>query len=201
MQRRLWPLTATVAFLVLVAAITAVGTAVSIGASEDFTVEVFPHADPEIRFSNDWGDPRSGGRSHQGTDIFSPKGSPVVAIADGFVEYVQDWPRAGFALIIRHADGWSSHYYHLNNDTPGTDDGKGGFDAAFAPGIGEGVFVHAGDVVGYVGDSGNAEPSSPHTHFELHYDGRPVNPYSYLAEAFERETLLAELEVVGTPID
>ena len=191
----------TKTLLLLVALFVTALPSASAAGSEEFTIEAFPHADPEVRFSNDWGDARSGGRSHQGTDIFSPKGSPVVAIADGFVEYVEDWPRAGFALIIRHADGWSSHYYHLNNDSPGTDDGRGGHEAAFAEGLDEGDFVEAGQVVGYVGDSGNAEPSSPHTHFELHQDGRPTNPFPYLDEAYERLQLMQELEEEGLPVD
>lgn len=169
--------------------------------ADEFSIEVFPHAGDEIKFSNDWGNPRPGGRKHQGTDIFSPKGTPVVAIADGFIEYVEKWPSAGYALIIRHADGWSSRYYHLNNDNPGTDDGRGGWELAFAPGIEEGVFVFAGQVVAYVGDSGNAEPSSPHTHFELHHDGRAVNPYPYLAEAWYRQLLLQESAELGLVID
>ncbi len=169
--------------------------------ADEFSVEAFPHTGDEIEFTNDWGNPRAGGRSHQGTDIFSPKGTPVVAIADGFVEYVEHWPTAGYALIIRHAGGWSSHYYHLNNDTPGTDDGAGGWDGAFAPGIEEGVFVFEGQVVAYVGDSGNAEPSSAHTHFELHHDGRAVNPYPYLAEAWQRHLLLQASVELGLAID
>ncbi|MDH3498824.1 MAG: M23 family metallopeptidase [Acidimicrobiia bacterium] len=170
-------------------------------ASDDFVIETFPHADEAVRFTNDWGDARSGGRRHQGTDIFSPKGSPVVAIADGFVEYTEDWPRAGYALVVRHAEGWSSHYYHLNNDTPGTDDGRGGPELAFGPGIEEGVFVEAGQVIAYVGDSGNAEPSSPHTHFELHQNDRAVNPHSYLDAAYQRTLLLRDLAQRGMPIN
>ena len=193
------PLSAMV--LIAAALFANAGVAMANEPTGEFVIEVFPHGDPDVRFSNDWGDGRSGGRNHQGTDIFGPKGSPVVAIADGFVEHVEDWPRAGFALIIRHADGWSSHYYHLNNDTPGTDDGRGGFAGAFASGIEEGVFVEAGQIVGYVGDSGNAEPSSAHTHFELHRDGTATNPHPYLFTAWERAMLLRQLQIVGSPID
>lgn len=188
--------------LVLLAALMVMALpAVPAAAEEGFTIEAFPHADADVRFSNDWGDARSGGRSHKGTDIFGPKGSPVVAVADGFIEHMEDWPRAGYALIIRHADGWSSHYFHLDNDNPGTDDGRGGPAAAFAEGLSVGDFVEAGQVVAFVGDSGNAEPSRPHTHFELHDDGRARNPFPYLDEAYERALLLIQLEAEGVPAD
>ncbi len=158
----------------------------SASATEDFRFVYFPHEDVGSEFHDDWGDARSGGRRHQGTDIFATKHSPVVAVADGFVTSIGESARAGYYVRIAHQDGWESWYMHLNNDTPGSDDGAGGPDAAFASGLEEGMYVPAGTVLGFVGDSGNAEGASSHTHFELHNGVRGVNPYPYLADAHAR---------------
>ncbi len=80
--------------------------------------------------------------------------------------------------VPRRRLGW---YIHLNNDTPGTDDGLGW---GFADGISSGVHVTAGQLIGWVGDSGNAEWTASHLHFELHHpDHGSVNPYPHLREA------------------
>jgi murein DD-endopeptidase MepM/ murein hydrolase activator NlpD len=161
--------------------------------AESFVIKAFPHETSIVGFSDTWGAGRSGGRRHEGTDIMSPKGSWIVAVEDGIVERLE-WNRlSGWNIMIRHADAWTSHYLHLNNDTTGTDDGEGGPQAAFAGGLEVGSFVQAGEVIGFVGDSGNAEHTGSHTHFELHHDGRKVNPYPYLAAAFERKLIASEL--------
>ena len=161
--------------------------------SEDFVIKVFPHETALVGFSDTWGAERSGGRRHTGTDIMSPKGSWIVAADDGIVERLE-WNRvSGWNIKIRHADEWTSHYLHLDNDHTGTDDGEGGPAAAFVEGLEVGSFVKAGDVIGFVGDSGNAEDTVSHTHFELHVDGRKVNPYPYLAAALERKLIEFEL--------
>ncbi len=158
-----------------------------------FVIKAFPHETAIVQFSDTWGAPRSGGRRHKGTDIMSPKGTWIVAVDDGIVERL-DWNRlSGWNIMIRHADGWTSHYLHLNNDTTGTDDGQGGPEAAFAEGLEVGSFVKAGEVIGFVGDSGNAEHAGSHTHFELHVDGRKVNPYPFLKEAMERKERESEV--------
>jgi murein DD-endopeptidase MepM/ murein hydrolase activator NlpD len=75
-------------------------------------------------------------------------------------------------------------YIHLNNDTPGTDDGANLRQHAFAAGIDKGSKVTAGQTVGFLGDSGNAEEAGAHLHFELHApDGTVVNPYASLIAA------------------
>lgn len=160
----------------------------------DFVVEVFPHLDPDTHFSDTWGAARSGGRRHKGTDISAEKLTPVVAVADGFVELVRtgSW-LSGNYVTLRHADGWTSWYLHLNNDNPGTDDGDAPLDLTFAAGLQVGDFVEAGQLIGFVGDSGNAEPTVPHTHFELRHDDRAVNPYPYLLAAWERQQRFWEI--------
>ncbi|MBM3696842.1 MAG: M23 family metallopeptidase, partial [Actinobacteria bacterium] len=91
---------------------------------------------------------------HHAQDLMGPKMLPVVAAASGRIEYV-NWssnpndlrPDKCCSLTLRHDDGWRTYYIHLNNDTPGTDDGKGW---GIAPGIRPGVHVQAGELIGWV---------------------------------------------------
>jgi murein DD-endopeptidase MepM/ murein hydrolase activator NlpD len=174
-----------IVFVALAAATIASTTSPALAADE-FRFSFFPHKDLATHFADDFGNSRPGGRHHQGNDVFATKGTPIVAIADGVVTTIGHSARSGYYVRIEHRDGWESWYMHLNNDTAGTDDGRGGFETAIAEGLEEGMFVEAGSVIGYVGDSGNAEGASPHTHFELHRDGHIVNPYPYLKDAFSR---------------
>jgi hypothetical protein len=173
------------------AVLTATGLNVAAGpvapaAADDVTLDCFPHAPTnELRYDDTWGAARSGGRGHQGTDIMSPKGLEVLAVADGTVVGLKGGPLSGYYIRLDH-NGWESWYMHLNNDTPGTDDGRGGEEAAYVAGLSIGDRVAAGSVIGYVGDSGNAESAGSHTHFELHIGDRAVNPYSYLTDVAAR---------------
>ena len=74
------------------------------------------------------------------------------------------------------------YYAHLDNDSPGTDDGKGGASTAYAEGIAPGVSVKRGQVIGYIGDSGDAESTPPHVHFGITLKSW-INPYPYLKAA------------------
>jgi peptidoglycan hydrolase-like protein with peptidoglycan-binding domain len=125
---------------------------------------------------------------HHAQDLMAAKMVPVVAVASGRIEFV-NWssnpndlrPANCCSLALRHDDGWQTYYIHLNNDSPGTDDGQGW---GIAPGLRPGVHVQAGELIGWVGDSGNAESSSPHLHFELRDPaGVIVNPYQALRSA------------------
>jgi murein DD-endopeptidase MepM/ murein hydrolase activator NlpD len=151
----------------------------------------FPQ-DPETTwFLSTFGAGRDGHR-HIGNDLHAPKGSPVYAIAPGVVTRMAISGRAGAYLVIDHGPGWTSWYMHLDTDEPGTDNSRGGFGTAFAAGIVEGSFVDAGQLIGYVGDSGNAEGTVPHTHFELHRNGRPIDPYPLLLQAHERARMAVD---------
>lgn len=144
---------------------------------------VHPLRTGEVRLIGRFGDPRSGGRrSHEGVDLGAAKLTPVVAAADGVVTWIHG-PRGPQCcdLALLHDDGWSSRYIHLNNDTPGTDDGRG---SGIRPGLGVGDAVRAGDLLGWVGDSGNAEATPPHLHFELRdRNGLPLDPSPSLQRA------------------
>lgn len=119
---------------------------------------------PGGRFFNDWAFPRSGGRAHVGTDLFAARGTPVVAPVSGTVTTEQG-PLGGLQFWLSDSGGNRWMGSHLD---------------AF----GNTGHVHAGDVVGYVGDSGNARGSDPHLHLEYHPAGRgPVNLFPVLRAA------------------
>lgn len=137
-------------------------------------------------YVDSFGAPRSGGRSHEGQDLMGAKGTPLVAAVAGVVTRIRHDVSglSGNSLTIRADDGWTYVYIHLNNDSPGTDDGLNPYQYAFAPGLVVGQRVAAGELVAYLGDSGNAESTTPHLHFEIHApDGVVVNAYASLRAA------------------
>ncbi|WP_347091020.1 M23 family metallopeptidase [Sphingomonas parapaucimobilis] len=131
---------------------------------------------PVASLHHDWGDPREGGqRKHQGLDLMAPAGTPVVAALSGTVEKLFDSERGGHTIYIRSPDRrWILYYAHL----------KG-----YAPGLAEGQSVRQGQVIAYVGDSGNAGAGNTHLHFAVNwmragddwYQGEPIDPYPLLA--------------------
>jgi len=172
------------AFVARVAAVSVAVLAIAspLSAAPDFHL-TFPQEAEVTEFTSSWGAPRSG-HSHKGNDLMAPKHTEVYAAADGVVLWVRDRGSAGRYVAIDHGDGWETWYMHLNNDNPGTDDGAAPMELGVAVEVGD--RVEKGQVIGWVGDSGNAEGSSPHTHFELHYDGSPIDPYPYLIKAYQR---------------
>ncbi len=165
-------------------------------ASDDFQLH-FPQDVEITAFSNSWHAPRSGGRQHKGTDLMAPKHTGVYAAADGMVLRVVKSKNAGRYVAIAHVDGWETYYMHLNNDTPGTNDGGAPWFITVADGVYEGAEVKAGQLLGWVGDSGNAEGGASHTHFELHRKGRAINPYPYLMAAVERALAAPEVHTIA----
>ena len=118
-------------------------------------------------YGDTWGDARSGGRGHAGTDIFSGSGNYVYAVVDGrLTGRVWDGAgqNAGNAWTLTGADNTRYFYAHLSD---------------FVPDLRVGSTVRAGQIIGWVGSTGNA--SAPHLHFEVRPGGGvPVNPYSIL---------------------
>ncbi|HEX6310289.1 MAG TPA: peptidoglycan DD-metalloendopeptidase family protein [Acidimicrobiia bacterium] len=118
---------------------------------------------PGSAFTDSWGAPRSGGRSHQGTDMMAPYGAPNYAVISGTVS-VSSGGNGGNMLTISGTDGNAYFYAHLQS---------------FAV---TGGAVTQGQLVGYVGDTGNAT-GVPHTHFEIRLGGSSaINPYPTLAQ-------------------
>ena len=177
--------TIAVAFVVLSASLALAHRAAGYGEMVDYPL-VFPVGGP-VSIRDTFTAARSSG-DHHAQDLMAPKMTPVLAVAPGTVGYVnfssspEDLnPDRCCSLTIRHDDGWESWYLHLNNDTPGTDDGAAW---GVAEGIVPGARVAAGQQIGWVGDSGNAESTAPHLHFELFDPGGVlVNPYDALLGA------------------
>ena len=139
----------------------------------------------QARYSNDYGAPRGQG-AHQGIDILAPRRALAVAAEAGKVKFHTTSAAAGCMLYLYGASGTTYLYIHLNNDSSGRNDNKGKCVAgtAYAPGLKSGAKVGAGDIVGFVGDSGDANGGSPHLHFEVHpRGGASTNPYPYLRAA------------------
>ncbi len=123
-----------------------------------------------------WGDARSGERGHRGIDLVAAEGTPVVAAVAGRVEKLFESGLGGTTLYLRSADGrWQYYYAHLRG---------------YAQGVREGMAVRRGQVLGFVGDTGDAGKGNHHLHFSTNrmkagdrwWQGEDVNPYPLLAE-------------------
>ncbi len=129
-----------------------------------------------MSIEDNWDDPRDGGtRLHHGTDIIAAAGTPVLAAAAGRVAKLFQSDRGGTAIYIRSPRRhWIYYYGHL---------------AGYAPGLQEGQAVQGGQLIGFVGDTGNAGPGNYHLHFGMTrtrpnqhwYEGMDVDPFPFLA--------------------
>ncbi|MEY2524418.1 MAG: peptidoglycan LD-endopeptidase LytH [Ilumatobacteraceae bacterium] len=113
-------------------------------------------------FADTWGAPRSGGRRHEGVDLIGARGIPVLAVVDGIAEAKSN-VLGGTTIVFHGADGNGYYYAHLD-------------------GYAKLGSVKAGDTIGFLGQSGNAQFSIAHLHFEIHPgEGPAVNPYPTVA--------------------
>lgn len=130
-----------------------------------------------------WHAPRDGGaRVHTGIDIFAPKGTSIVAVADGIISYVGDQPKGGHCLWLTTESGTSFYYAHLDR---------------WAPGLYEGMEVQAGDLLGFVGNTGNARTTPSHLHFAINQNDEMVNPYPVLTRAVPVQSARRHVELGG----
>ncbi|MCC2633240.1 MAG: peptidoglycan DD-metalloendopeptidase family protein [Ramlibacter sp.] len=120
---------------------------------------------------------RRGSRQHEAIDILAPTGTPVVAVDDGKVVKLFNSKPGGLTVYQYDPGGRLAYYYaHLQR---------------YADGLREGAEVKRGQVIGYVGSTGNADPATPHLHFAVFrlgtparwWEGEPVNPYPALSRA------------------
>ena len=119
----------------------------------------------DVRCADDFGAARQIG-AHQGNDCFAAFGSPVLAVADGTLNRVGTLPISGNRLWLKTKRGDAFFYAHLS---------------AFAPDAVSGRKVKAGTLLGFVGNTGDAEPTPPHVHFEIHPgDKAAIDPHTIL---------------------
>jgi hypothetical protein len=139
----------------------------------------------DVRYIDDFGQPRAGG-AHQGNDLMAAKKSPAVAVEAGKVKFWTTSANAGCMLYLYGDSGTTYLYIHLNNDLTMKNDNRGKCapGTAYAPDLKSGARVAAGQLVGFVGDSGDADGIASHLHFEVHpNDGAAVSPFPYLRKA------------------
>lgn len=117
---------------------------------------------------------RSGGRIHMATDIMAMRGTPVVAAANGRIIKLANSGAGGITIYIADASGRYVHYYaHM---------------MGYAPNVKEGAAVQEGDVIGFVGTTGNAPPDTPHLHFQVmrgdanYWNGTPLDVRGFITK-------------------
>jgi len=157
----------------------------------------------QVEFRDDFGDPRWEG-GHPGNDILADKRSPVIAVEAGRIVFWTTSASAGCMLYLYGRSGTSYQYIHLNNDLTMRNDNRGSCvpGVAYAPGLRDGQDVRAGQLIGYVGDSGDADGLHAHLHFEIHPDGgAPVSPYRWLMRAQHLAAPDGEPVPVVVPLD
>jgi murein DD-endopeptidase MepM/ murein hydrolase activator NlpD len=144
----------------------ALATPAGQGVSDDITPGfICPVAGPSA-FVDSWGAPRPGGRTHKGVDMMGARGTPLVAVGDGYV--TMSYGVLGGNIVWLHADHGVSYFYaHLDG---------------YPAGLANGQRVGRGQVIGYMGDTGNPAPGAYHLHFGIYPGGAgAVNPYPTVA--------------------
>lgn len=128
---------------------------------------VFPVASKKASVGGFWGEYRNGGRKHKGIDIFARKGTPVVAVSDGLVTVVSNGGKGGKCVWIKSADHpWTAYYAHLDKQK-----------------VYSGQAVKKGQIIGTVGNTGNARYTPAHLHFGIYTSKGAVNPLPYIKKS------------------
>jgi murein DD-endopeptidase MepM/ murein hydrolase activator NlpD len=168
-----------------IAAASAVAFTIALAARPDTTIDkalagkqlLFPLPRAQSKGLRDSFSEKRGGRMHEAVDIMAPRGTPVRAVDDGRIEKLFTSVPGGITIYQIDATNTFTYYYaHLDR---------------YAKGLAQGALVKRGDVIGYVGSTGNAAPNAPHLHFAIFrlgttrqwWKGEPIDPYPYLAVA------------------
>lgn len=174
------------AFLLAVAwALLGTSQAVAATAAEGAPKQIVFPVVGSVSYEDDFGAPRHQGR-HEGNDILASWRAPVVAVEAGRIRVHTTSQSAGCMLYLYGRSGATYLYIHLNNDLGPNNDNSGPCKpgVAYAEGLRDGMNVRAGQLIGYVGNSGDADSAPYHLHFELHPgDGNAVSPYPWLRKA------------------
>jgi murein DD-endopeptidase MepM/ murein hydrolase activator NlpD len=138
----------------------------ALGVPADVTPGFICPVDGRSWFTNSWGAPRSGGRSHKGVDMMGPRYTPLVAVGSGIVR--KSYGSLGGNIVWLYADHGVNYFYaHLDS---------------YPSGLVDGQWVAKGTVIGYMGDTGNPAPGAYHLHFGIYPGGiTAVNPYPTVA--------------------
>ena len=128
------------------------------------TEDSLPSPLPEQPLTDTWGAARSQGRSHEGIDIFAARGTPIQSTTQGIVRKVGENNLGGRVVVVVGPGGAGHYYAHLEGYADIMPDD----------------WVNVGDIIGYVGDSGNAKGTPPHVHYGIYINGSAVNPYPLL---------------------
>ncbi|WP_296244938.1 MULTISPECIES: M23 family metallopeptidase [unclassified Psychrobacter] len=128
------------------------------------TENSLPSPLPGRHLTDTWGGARSQGRKHEGIDIFAPRGTPIQATTQGIVSKVGKNNLGGHVVVVIGPGGAAHYYAHLEDYAD----------------ISPNDWVNAGDIIGYVGDSGNAKGTPTHVHYGIYIHGSAVNPYPLL---------------------
>ena len=113
------------------------------------------------QIANTWGAPRGEGRSHEGQDIFAPKGTPILSATTGYVVKIGEDNLGGHTVSVIGDGGRKYYYAHLDS---------------YAPNLEVGDYVTRKTVLGYVGTTGNADGTPPHLHFGIYTTTGAINP-------------------------
>jgi len=120
------------------------------------------------QLTDTWGASRSQGRRHEGIDIMAPRGTKVYSTTDGLIADLRDNNLGGKVIWVLGPSGSWHYYAHLNEHKRG---------------LAIGDYVKKGDLIGYVGNTGNARHTAPHLHYGIYLEGKgrgAVNPFPYL---------------------